>query len=381
MTGKLPPLSLYVHTPWCVRKCPYCDFNSHEFQSIPEQAYLAALIKDVQQELDSVQGRTLQSIFVGGGTPSVMSGDFYQRLLAKLAELLPFADDIEITMEANPGTTEAARFEAYRAAGINRLSLGVQSFQDPQLKALGRIHGAKEAIRAVSEARKAGFDNLNIDLMHGLPKQSEALAMQDLEQAIALNPSHISWYQLTIEANTAFYSSPPVLPPDDTLWAIQETGQHKLAQAGFAQYEVSAYAKSGKQARHNLNYWQFGDYLGIGAGAHGKVSQLNDKGDLEVLRYRKTRMPEHYLKPMLKYRIGEELVAREDLPFEFMMNVLRLNEGVSEHLFTDRTSLPLEVAERNLSALREKGLLEQDRLAATAQGRLFLNSVLETFAE
>ena len=373
----LPPLALYIHIPWCVRKCPYCDFNSHEARELPEGAYLQALISDLEQEQSYAQGRRLQSIFIGGGTPSLMSGGFFATLLQEVAERVPFSDDIEITMEANPGTTEAHRFEAYRAAGVNRLSLGVQSFHAAQLAQLGRIHGADEALRAFSQARAAGFDNINIDLMHGLPEQSVTQALEDLNQAIDLGPEHISWYQLTIEPNTAFYSSPPVLPPDDTLWEIQEAGQASLARAGFEQYEISAYARDNRRARHNLNYWAFGDYLAIGAGAHGKIT-LADQD--EIVRYRKTRLPEHYLRPTPHFRVGEQSISAAELPFEFMMNVLRLNHGVSEDLFTSRTGLQLSVLEPVLGQLRRQHLLQADRLAATEKGRLFLNNLLEQFA-
>ncbi len=373
----LPPLGLYIHVPWCVRKCPYCDFNSHEFKHLPEEDYLQALLRDFDQEVAYTQGRPLRSIFIGGGTPSLLSGAFYEALLRGLAQRVAFEPDIEITMEANPGTTEASRFTEYRAAGINRLSLGVQSFDPQHLHQLGRIHSADDAKRAFEQATSAGFTNINLDLMHGLPDQTPAGALADLEQALSLSPTHLSWYQLTIEPNTAFYSSPPPLPVDDVLWRIQEEGQSLLARAGFEQYEVSAYSQPGKQAQHNLNYWEFGDYLAIGAGAHGKVTL---PGEEQIVRYRKTRMPEHYLKPMLQYRIGQTPVAQEDLPFEFMMNVLRLNKGVSEDLFTARTGLSLESLHAVLADLRAQGLVHPNRLAATERGRLFLNSVLEHFA-
>lgn len=372
----LPPLSLYVHVPWCVRKCPYCDFNSHEFQSLPEQAYLDALLRDFDLEHPYAQGRALQTIFIGGGTPSVMSGEFYEQLIKALQQRIDFAPEIEITMEANPGTTEAGRFTAYRKAGINRLSLGVQSFNTQHLARLGRIHSGHEAVRAFQDARNAGFENINLDLMHGLPEQTADDARADLEQALSLGPEHLSWYQLTIEPNTAFYSSPPPLPVDDVLWRIQEDGQALLASSGYQQYEISAYSRSDKQARHNLNYWQFGDYLAIGAGAHGKITFQEDD---RIVRYRKTRMPDHYLKDMLHYRVGESAIARQDLPFEFMMNVLRLNAGVSEDLFTRRTGLSLDVLNAPVARLRDQGLLEPHRFAATARGRLFLNSILEVF--
>ena len=375
----LPPLSLYIHIPWCVRKCPYCDFNSHEsHQEIPEQAYLDVLKQDLALDIAFIQGRKIQSIFFGGGTPSLMSGAFYRELIEHLSINLDFAHDIEITMEANPGTTEAGRFAVYREAGINRLSLGVQSFRDEQLKALGRIHSAKQASAAIVQAKQAGFDNFNIDLMHGLPGQGAEQAMEDLQAAFDLNPTHISWYQLTIEANTEFYSKPPILPDEDVMWEIQEAGERLLAANGYRQYEVSAYAQAQCQSRHNLNYWCFGDYIGLGAGAHSKVS-VADSG--HILRYRKSRLPKDYMKARITHRVAEEAVLVEDLPFEFLMNALRLTEGVEERLYSQRTGLPLASLEPKLTYLRKQGLLLQNRLQLTEKGRRFLNSVLEHFVE
>jgi len=374
---QLPPLSLYIHVPWCVKKCPYCDFNSHEATSeIPEKAYLEALLKDFSLDVPYAQGRALTSIFIGGGTPSLMSSDFYQQLLSSIRAQIPFQNDIEITLEANPGTTEAGRFEGYREAGINRLSLGVQSFDDQQLNTLGRIHSAAQATRAVKLARKAGFDNFNIDLMFGLPGQSASQAANDLKQAFALSPSHISWYQLTIEQNTAFYSSPPVLPDDERLWDIQKQGAALLSAYGYEQYEVSAYAKNGQQARHNVNYWQFGDYIGVGAGAHSKITDI-DSGRL--LRYRKSRLPKDYLKPRPLYRVGEELIFEEDLPFEYLMNILRLKYGQKQEHFTLRTGLPLSALKPQLDECIDQGLMEKNRLQLTDKGFLFLNDVLAKF--
>ena len=292
MSFTLPPLALYVHIPWCVKKCPYCDFNSHAAgPNLPEQDYVAALLADLEQELPAVHNRPLSSIFIGGGTPSLFSASAIGQLLEGVAQRISFAPEIEITLEANPGTFEQDKFTAYRALGINRLSIGIQSFQDDKLKALGRIHGAEEALRAAEMARKAGFDNYNLDLMHGLPGQSLSDALFDLQTAMAQQPTHLSWYQLTIEPNTHYYSAPPQLPEDELLWDIQETGQALLADAGFMQYEVSAYAQPGRQARHNLNYWQFGDFIGIGAGAHGKLSTPNGL----IYRNWKTRLPKDYL--------------------------------------------------------------------------------------
>lgn len=374
---QLPPLSLYIHVPWCVKKCPYCDFNSHEATSeIPEKAYLEALLKDFSLDVPYAQGRVLTSIFIGGGTPSLMSSDFYQQLLSNIRAQIPFHNDIEITLEANPGTTEAGRFEGYREAGINRLSLGIQSFDDQQLNTLGRIHSAAQATRAVQLAREAGFDNFNIDLMFGLPGQSASQAANDLKQAFALIPSHISWYQLTIEQNTAFYSSPPTLPDDERLWDIQKEGAALLSANGYEQYEVSAYAKNGQQARHNVNYWQFGDYIGVGAGAHSKISD-SDSGRL--LRYRKSRLPKDYLKPRPLYRVGEELILEEDLPFEYLMNILRLKCGQKQEHFTIRTGLPLSALQPQLDECIDQGLMEKNRLQLTDKGFLFLNDVLAKF--
>ena len=374
---QLPPLSLYVHIPWCVKKCPYCDFNSHEASSeIPEDAYLSALLKDFALDLPYAQGRALGSIFIGGGTPSLMSGDFYQKLLSSLRSQIAFQHDIEITLEANPGTTEADRFAVYRKAGINRLSLGVQSFDDQQLKTLGRIHSAGQAKLAVAQAKLAGFDNFNVDLMFGLPGQSVKQAMDDLLQAFALEPSHLSWYQLTIEQNTAFYSSPPVLPDDEGLWRIQEQGLALLGAHGYEQYEVSAYAKNGQRARHNVNYWEFGDYIGIGAGAHSK---LLDGESGHLLRYRKSRLPRDYLKPRPIYRVGEETIDVGELPFEYLMNILRLKGGQSREHFSRRTGLPIDALQPQLDALIADGLMHSEQLQLSEKGFLFLNDVLARF--
>nr|WP_019364338.1 radical SAM family heme chaperone HemW [Pseudomonas luteola] len=375
---ELPPLSAYIHIPWCVRKCPYCDFNSHAAgPELPEEAYVDALLADLDADLVHVHGRPLTSIFFGGGTPSLFSARALGRLLEGVERRVAFASNIEITLEANPGTFEQDKFAAYRQLGINRLSIGIQSFQDAKLKALGRIHGQDEAVRAAEMARRAGFDNFNLDLMHGLPDQSVADAMADLEQAIALAPTHISWYQLTMEPNTVFWSQPPELPEDDTLWDIQEAGQARLAEMGYRQYETSAYAQLGRQARHNLNYWTFGDFLGIGAGAHAKLSSPEG----HIVRTWKTRLPKDYLDPAKHFQAGERVLTPAELPFEFMMNALRLVEGVSSEQYTQRTGQPLESLSGALEALRGKGLLEKDstRLAPTSRGQLFLNDVLQHF--
>ncbi|MRI31580.1 YggW family oxidoreductase [Endozoicomonas sp. OPT23] len=374
----LPPLSLYVHIPWCIKKCPYCDFNSHAMKDgIPEEEYVTALLEDFDQELHTIQGRELHSIFFGGGTPSLISAKVFDRFLTELQKRITFASDIEITMEANPGTYEHDKFKSYRDVGINRLSLGVQSFQDEKLKALGRIHSANEAYEAIASLREIGFDNFNIDLMHGLPSQTAEDAMSDLRKAIELNPTHISWYQLTIEPNTVFFSKPPKLPQDETLWSIQEQGWDLLEQAGYKQYEISAYSQEGRQARHNLNYWTFGDYIGIGAGAHGKITSLADGS---IYRNWKTRMPSDYLSADKPYEAGRRLLEQGDLPIEFLMNALRLNEGVAHSLFSERTGRELAIMESGLKQAISKGLLEQKRLQPTKQGRLFLNDLLEIFA-
>ncbi|MFZ3204394.1 MAG: radical SAM family heme chaperone HemW [Pseudomonas sp.] len=375
---ELPPLSLYIHIPWCVKKCPYCDFNSHAAgPTLPEQEYVDALLADLDQDLPQVHGRPLRSIFFGGGTPSLFSAAALGRLLAGVERRVPFAADIEITLEANPGTFEQAKFRDYRALGINRLSIGVQSFQAAKLKALGRIHDGDEAIRAADMARAAGFDNFNLDLMHGLPEQSIEDALGDLRIAIAQAPTHLSWYQLTLEPNTVFWSQPPTLPEDDILWDIQEAGQALLAEHGYAQYEVSAYAQPGKAARHNLNYWSFGDFLGIGAGAHAKLSSPQGV----IRRSWKTRLPKDYLDPGKAFSAGERLLGPDELPFEFLMNVLRLTDGVASTLFTQRTGLPLTVLAAAREEAEQRGLLQRDpaRLVATREGQLFLNDLLQHF--
>ncbi|AAY95036.1 radical SAM family heme chaperone HemW [Pseudomonas protegens] len=375
---QLPPLALYIHIPWCVRKCPYCDFNSHAASpTLPEEEYVDALLADLDQDLHAVHGRELSSIFFGGGTPSLFSAQALGRLLKGVEQRIRFAPDIEITLEANPGTFEQEKFTAYRALGINRLSIGIQSFQEQKLKALGRIHNGDEAIRAAGMARQAGFDNFNLDLMHGLPDQSLDDALGDLRQAIAMKPTHLSWYQLTLEPNTVFWNQPPVLPEDDTLWDIQEAGQALLAEHGYAQYEVSAYAQPGRAARHNLNYWSFGDFIGIGAGAHGKLSHPDGR----ILRTWKTRLPKDYLNPAKQFKAGEKALGNEELPFEFLMNALRLTDGVDAALFAQRTGLDLVSLAEGRRQAEQSGLLqvEPSRLAATARGQLFLNDLLQYF--
>ena len=371
-----PPLSLYIHVPWCVRKCPYCDFNSHAIRGeLPEQAYLAAMVEDLKQDLALVRDRPIDSVFIGGGTPSLMSGDFYERLFEQLHEHLSFRPEAEITLEANPGTLEAGRFEHFRRAGINRLSIGVQSFQPEHLQALGRIHDRDAALKAIASAREAGFDNFNIDLMHGLPGQTPEQALADLETALAQQPSHLSWYQLTIEPNTEFFSRPPALPDDDRLWNIYRTGADYLRSQGFKDYEVSAWSRPGRESRHNLNYWTFGDYLALGAGAHGKISTADGR----IFRYWKTRQPEAYLNRIGSRTAGSEDIEPGERPLEFMMNALRLTGGVAESWYCERTGLPLSSVEVKLKELRAKGLLAQSGIKTTELGQRYLNSVLEQF--
>jgi putative oxygen-independent coproporphyrinogen III oxidase len=383
----LPPLSLYIHVPWCVRKCPYCDFNSHKAEGVlPEKDYIAALLDDLDIDLawlieQGVNKRPLHSIFIGGGTPSLLSVDAYEQLFSGLRKRLQFIDDIEITMEANPGTFEADKFKGYRNLGINRLSIGIQSFQDHQLKHLGRIHSGQEAINAVNMAKAAGFDNFNLDFMHGLPDQTLEDALADLQQGIDLGPTHLSWYQLTIEPNTEFFKRPPVLPQDETLWAIQEAGQVLLAENGYEQYEISAYAKKGKAAKHNLNYWQFGDYLGIGAGAHGKLTIPHDDiTQSKIYRTAKTRLPKDYLNLAKRFLVVQDNIEIDDRDLEFLMNGLRLFNGVDKALFSERTGLAYEQIEDKVEALVKQGLLEAgEKLKTTTQGQLFLNELLERF--
>ena len=386
-TLTLPPLSLYIHIPWCVRKCPYCDFNSHQSESdVPEQEYVEALRQDLNADAELAQGRNISSIFFGGGTPSLFSAQAIGQILEHAERRLGFNDDIEITLEANPGTFEQDKFRGFRAAGVNRLSIGIQSFADAQLAALGRIHDSKAALKAVDTARRAGFDNLNLDLMHGLPGQSLAAAMADLDTALSFTPEHLSWYQLTIEPNTVFYNKPPTLPIEDTLADIQDAGHERLIKAGFNRYEVSAYAR-GPQSRHNLNYWQFGDYLGIGAGAHGKITQPEQK---LIFRQWKTRQPERYLaaphspaRLANPYAAGREELTAAMLPLEFLLNALRLNNGCPSDYFSRRTGLNLSALEPQWQQLHERGLVtpSQQRIAASELGQRFLNDVLGAYSE
>ena len=370
-----PPLSLYVHVPWCVRKCPYCDFNSHQGDP-QEDAYLRALLTDLDQDLPWVTGRTVDTVFIGGGTPSLMSADFYRDLFIGLRQRLTLAADAEITLEANPGTLEAGRFAGFREAGINRLSIGVQSFHADHLRALGRIHGPDQARAAAREARAAGFDNFNLDLMHALPGQTTGQALDDLRAALDLGPTHLSWYELTIEPNTAFFRAPPEQPDGDHRADTEEAGFALLADAGFHRYEVSAFARPGKACRHNLNYWRFGDYLGIGAGAHGKLT-LPDRR----LRYQKTRQPAHYLADPAAAR-RQETVIEAPLQ-EALLNGLRLLDGVAVETLAARSGVAAATIKDTLAPFRAQGLLvdNTDRAACTALGLRHLDTVLERLFE
>lgn len=390
------PLALYIHMPWCVKKCPYCDFNSH---AVPqgafsaggtlslslEQEYLAALVADAAEQVTWAAGRALSSVFIGGGTPSLISATGYQWLFAELRKLFTFTDDCEITLEANPGTLEHAPFAEYLDAGINRLSLGVQTFDDALLQTLGRVHGSGEARQAIQRAKADGFTRLNVDLMHGLPNQTVEQALFDLQSAIDCGATHISWYQLTIEPNTVFFRTQPILPDDDRLADIQTAGEALLRAHGFVQYEVSAWAKE-RPSQHNLNYWQFGDYLAIGAGAHGKVTTLNESNSAELLmminRFQKSRLPKDYLAQVPAPALQHETIGTIDLPFEFMMNALRLVEGVPRAYFTERTGLEFEVVQEIVQQLQREKLIDDnpDVLKCTPLGFNYLNEVLARFS-
>lgn len=373
------PLSLYIHLPWCVKKCPYCDFNSHEArQGIPEEAYIAALIQDLEEQLPVIWGRRLISLFFGGGTPSLFSAKGIGRILTEVNSRLRFGPDTEITLEANPGTVDEANFHGYREAGVNRLSLGLQSLQDDKLQALGRIHNRDNALRAIEIAKKAGFDNFNLDLMHGLPGQSVPNALADLRDALTFQPTHLSWYQLTIEPNTLFHKKPPALPPEEVLWEIQDQGKKLLAENGMQQYETSAYSLPQRECAHNLNYWEFGDYLGIGAGAHSKITNVEKQ---VITRHWQVKNPRDYLAPDKKFIAEHQILTEEDTVFEFMLNALRLTQGVSSNLFPERTGLPLEIIQPQLTLAVQKGLLHPDltRLAPTELGQRFLNDLCSLF--
>lgn len=381
-----PALSLYVHIPWCVQKCPYCDFNSHALKAdIPEEEYIDALLEDLDTDIERYQlagdPRLLHSIFIGGGTPSLISADGIGRLLRGIEARIAFKPDIEITMEANPGTIEAERFAGYRHVGVTRISIGVQSFEPEKLTRLGRIHGRDEAVNAAKLAHQIGLNSFNLDLMHGLPDQTLDQALADLDRAIELAPPHLSWYQLTIEPNTMFYFKPPTLPDDDALWDIFDLGHQKLTEAGYVQYEISGYSKPGYQCQHNLNYWRFGDYLGIGCGSHGKLSFADGR----IVRTTKVKHPRGYLaayqnlaKPYLD---SEQLVEDVDRPFEFFMNRFRLIEPCPKADFSATTSLPISVIQPTLDWAIEQGYLSENdtHWQITEKGKLFLNDLLAAF--
>nr|WP_256645628.1 radical SAM family heme chaperone HemW [Thermomonas paludicola] len=379
-----PPLSLYVHLPWCVRKCPYCDFNSHAQRgALPIDAYVDALIADLDFDLPLAWGRIVHSVFFGGGTPSLFPPEAIDRFLQQASARLRFAPDAEITLETNPGTVEHGPFPGYRAAGVNRLSLGVQSFDDGCLQRLGRIHSSGDAERAVKAAQDAGFDNLNLDLMYALPQQTLAMALHDVDRAIALQPTHVSHYQLTLEPNTAFAVRKPAgIPDEDSAWDMQEACQARLAETGFAQYETSAYARDGRQCAHNLNYWRFGDYLGIGAGAHGKLTLGATR---QVLRRWKLKHPTDYLAKAGTHAAigGDDYLTEQRLPFDFMLNALRLNEGVPLSMFEARTGLPRAAIAERLAHAHQRGWLEPDAdwLRPTELGRRFANDVISLFLD
>ncbi len=383
-----PPLSLYIHMPWCVKKCPYCDFNSHGLRSEPPPYadYIGHLLADLDADrvdfAEALADRSIVSIFFGGGTPSLFAPELIERLLDGVRERLPLAENAEVTLETNPGTVEHGRFDGYLAAGINRISFGVQSFDDDKLKRLGRIHSANEAEAAVKSAQDAGYRNINLDLMYALPQQTLDGALADVDRAVALQPTHISHYQLTLEPNTAFAANPPPLPDDDHAWAMQEACEQRLAAAGYGQYEISAYAKPGKRCTHNLNYWEFGDYLGIGAGAHGKLS---DARNGQVHRRWKTRHPRGYMEAAGEAsRIGgDSVVDASELPFEYMLNALRLIDGVPMQAFAERTGLAAEHIAPALAAARQRGWLHEDpqRLQTTMLGQRFLNDVIASFLD
>jgi putative oxygen-independent coproporphyrinogen III oxidase len=374
----LPPLGLYIHLPWCERKCPYCDFNSHETEDVPEDHYIRTLLQDLREDSPMIQGRAIETLFIGGGTPSLFSAEAIQKLMRGIAQLIPLAPTLEATMEANPGSADADKFYAFKDAGINRLSIGIQSFDNAQLQTLGRIHTSDQAYAAIDFARQAGFDSFNLDLMHGLPAQTLLSAKTDLLAAIACKPSHLSWYQLTIEPNTVFHKRPPQLPVEDELADIQQCGEQLLADNGYSQYEVSAYSQEGFNCRHNSNYWSFGDYLGIGAGAHGKISFPDGR----IKRYNKRRQPQEYMSVTSQAFVAStRTLHRDEIAGEFMMNALRLNDGFTLPQFASRTGLSYAQLEPQLELLCQRELLVRDRNAvrATDTGRRFLDGIIAEF--
>jgi len=376
---RLPPLSLYIHIPWCIKKCPYCDFNSHALkEAIPEKNYINQLLFDLKTQMQYVQNRPIHSIFIGGGTPSLFSPDAYAALFKNLREQLDISNNIEITLEANPGVIDAEKFKGYYEAGINRLSIGVQSFQDTQLEKLGRIHQSNQAKQAILLAKQVGFKRINIDLMFGLPNQTIEDALFDLNEGIKLAPSHLSWYQLTIEPNTFFYRFPPKLPNDDMRFTMQKLGQALLMKNKFNQYEISAYGFNQDQSQHNLNYWLFGDYLGMGAGAHAKYTDLKN---CAIIRRSNTKHPTQYLNATQHNLCETKIISQQALPLEFLMNVLRLNQHTDIKIFKERTGLALDSIKNALKIASNSDLLyiRDNQFQLTTQGRLFLNDVLELF--
>ena len=370
------PLALYIHMPWCVRKCPYCDFNSHTLQGpLLEEDYIAALIEDLQQEYAFVENRKLTSIFIGGGTPSLFKAAHYARLFEVIAKMFHWDPALEVTLEANPGTLDHQKFKQYRAIGINRLSLGVQSFQNDKLKKLGRIHDAEQTTAAICSAKEAGFENINLDLMYGLPEQSHEDALYDIERALSFDVPHLSWYQLTLEPNTVFYKKPPVLPEEDLLWEMEELCKNKIS-SYYTQYEVSAYSKKGFACQHNMNYWHFGDYLGIGAGAHGKITREG-----QIFRRQKVRQPKTYLDPAQSFLAKSTHLSKKDRVFEFMLNSLRLWEPVTWQLLFERTGLKIHDLKMPLQQAETQGLLlvSEDGFETTALGRRHLNTLQALF--
>src|SRR3990167_4512347 len=373
------PLSLYIHIPWCIRKCPYCDFNSHEAKdALPQMLYVNALLQELDQHLPTLKDRPLVSLFFGGGTPSLFSGESIQQILTGVRQRFSLSPQFEITLEANPGTVDQASFHAFHQAGVNRLSMGIQSLQDDKLKALGRIHHSEEALRAIALAKGAGFTNFNLDIMYGLPNQTQEDALSDIQAALAARPTHFSWYQLTIEPNTFFHHHPPTLPDDDLLSEMQEQGQQLIHQHGFQHYEVSAYTQPGFACQHNLNYWEFGDYLGIGAGAHSK---LTDPDTGVVQRFAQVKHPRDYLDAAKRQAFKPKTLSSPELIFEFMLNTLRLTEGVLATLFTERTGLPFQDVKPMLAQARERGLLTMDahQICASPLGKRFLNDLVACF--
>lgn len=374
------PLSLYIHVPWCIKKCPYCDFNSHEstLENINEQAYINALLVDLESDLPKVWGRRIHSVFIGGGTPSMLSAQAYQTLFSGIRARIPLTANCEITLEANPSTFDSDKFKAYRQAGINRLSIGIQSFDDEKLQALGRVHDAKQAIEAIHVAKQAGFDNINLDMMFALPKQTLEQAMLDLSTALSFKTTHLSWYQLTLEPNTLFYHSPPMLPDDDLIVTMMEQGRERLSKAGFKQYEVSAYSQPNKQCQHNLNYWTFGDYLGIGAGAHSKISDVNEQ---KVIRQSRYRLPQKYITAEDKVNKTTRL-NKQDLIIEYMLNHLRLHQGVDAQALFLATGLDLNDYDKAINKAVKQQLLQRkdNKIFTTAHGKYFINEILHLFS-